>query len=346
MSGSSSFLYSNEEFWVDSQPFLLAQGYQLRPRYHPDWIPSWTVKKNFYHEYEDGLSSHKKRVLDATRIYDGKKVILKRIETNGDEIDIVKYLDSLRTDHRNRTIPILDIFSMPNTPWSFLVMPYCRKFDYPPFHCRNEFVEAMTQYLEGLQFMHDHNVVHFDIAPQNMMMDESRVVPKGSHFSHDRTHTGFFGLFTWNNRCTVGPVDYYYIDFGLSLHFPNGKDTALYLATLRTFPTIPELSQTVPYNPFQVDIYQMGLTMHQLIDTYPDLDDFRPVADTMTVEDPKARPTPADALKHLRETATAMPPLKLSEQIWEKETGLWKKVSRLVLGGYRYDYSYLRRDKN
>jgi hypothetical protein len=37
---------------------------------------------------------------------------------------------------------------MPESPWSFLVMPYRRRFNYPPFHCRNEFLEAMTQFME------------------------------------------------------------------------------------------------------------------------------------------------------------------------------------------------------
>jgi serine/threonine protein kinase len=105
-----------------------------------------------------------------------------------------------------------------------------------------------------------------DIAPQNMVMDESRVIPKGSHFVNPRTHTGFYGFFSWNDRCSVGPVDYSYIDFGLSLYFPGGKDTARHLGTLRTFPTIPELSQIVPYNPFKVDIFQLGLTIHKIID--------------------------------------------------------------------------------
>ncbi|KAJ7785303.1 kinase-like domain-containing protein [Mycena maculata] len=339
------WLYSNEEFWVDSQPFLLTQGYQLRPRYRPDWVPSWTVKKNFYHEYEDRLSIHMRRVLDATRMHDGKKVILKRIETDGDEISIIKHLDSVRADPRNRTIPILDIFAMPNSPWSFLVMPYCRRFNYPPFHCRTEFVEAMTQFLEGLQFMHEHNIVHFDIAPQNMLMDESRVVPLGSHFSHDRTHTGFFRLFSWNDRCTVGPVDYYYIDFGLSLYFPDGRDTALHLATLRTFPDIPELSQTVPYNPFNVDIFQLGLTMHKLINAYPDLEDFRPVAKDMTAADPNDRPNAAEALAQFRGILAELPASILSAQIWQRETGFWKKMSRLFLGGYKNDFAHLDKYK-
>ncbi|KAJ7450258.1 kinase-like domain-containing protein [Mycena galericulata] len=336
----SHLLYREERFWVANQPFLLTRGYQLRPRYHPDWIPSWTLKTNRYQEYEDRLKVEFISVLDATRIHDGKKVILKRVSSDSHEIAIITYLNtpSARSDPRNRTIPLLDIIPLPDSPWSFLVMPYCRKFDYPPFHCRNEFLETMTQFMEGLQFMHDHNIAHFDIAPQNMMMDESKVVPKGSHFVDPRTHTGFHNLFSWNERCSVGPVDYYYIDFGLSLRFPDGKDSARHLGTLRTFPTIPELSQTVPYNPFKVDVFQLGLTIHKLIDAYPDLNDFRRVANDMTATNPNDRPTPAGALSDLQAIATAMTPTKLRERIWAKGTTSWQKVSRAVLGGYRYDY--------
>ncbi|KAJ7450250.1 kinase-like domain-containing protein [Mycena galericulata] len=333
-------LYDEERFWVDIQPFLLAKGYQLRPRYHPDWIPSWISKQKGAKEYEDSLEGEFTSVLDATCIHDGKKVILKRVPTGGEELAIIKRLSSpsVCSDHRNRTIPLFDVVVLPNSPWSFLVMPYCRRFNYPPLHCRKEFVEAITQFMEGLQFMHDRNIAHFDIAPQNMMMDESRVVPKGSHFCKPRTHTGFYGLFSWNDRCSVSPVDYYYIDFGLSLYFPDGKDTALHLGTLRTFPTIPELSLTVPYNPFKVDIYQLGLTIRKLIDAYPDLEDFRSIANDMTATNPNDRPTPADAVSDLRRIATRMTPAKLSEQIWEKGTTNWQKMSRAVLGGYRYDY--------
>ncbi|KAJ7026151.1 kinase-like domain-containing protein [Mycena alexandri] len=333
-------LHRSEKAWVNFQPFLSSRGYELRARYHPDWIPSWTVHRSFYHEYEDSLAVYQDQVLDATRTEDGKKVVLKRIETDGDEMAIIKYLvtPSARADPRNRTIPIFEIIQMPHTPWSFLVMPYCRVFNYPPFHCRNEFVDAVSQFMEGLQFMHELNIAHFDIAPQNMVMDESRVVPNGSHFSKPRTHTGFHGLFAWNNRCTVLPVNYYFIDFGLSLYFPNGRDTALHCETLRTFPDIPELSDKVSYNPFMVDIFQLGLTVHKLIDAYPALEAFRPVATDMTATNPHERPTPANSLAHLREITAKIPATTLSDQIWEKDTGLWKKVTRAVLGGYRYDY--------
>ncbi|KAJ7664368.1 kinase-like domain-containing protein, partial [Mycena polygramma] len=338
--GYRQLLSKREQFWLDSQPFLLSRGYQLRPRYRPDWVPSWPMDPNgTWGFYEDGIRLLCKSVIDATRIHDGRKVVLKCVPTDEEEISIIRYLNSpsMRLDPRNHTIPLLDSFPMPESPWTFLVMPYGRRFNYPPFHCRNEFLEAMTQFLEGLQFMHDHDIAHFDIAPQNMIMDESRVIPKGSHFATPRTHTGFYGLFSWNNRCTVGPTSYFYIDFGLSLYYPNGKDAALHFGTLRTFPTIPELSETVPYNPFKVDIFQLGLTMQKLIDAYPDLEDFSSVASSMTAANPDDRLTPADALLSLQRIAATLPPSKLSEQIWEKDTTRWQKLSRAILGGYRYD---------
>ncbi|KAJ6621023.1 kinase-like domain-containing protein [Mycena sp. CBHHK59/15] len=330
----------HEQFWVDNQPFILSRGYRLRPRYDPDWVPSWSTRVDPKGEYEDDLHPFMScPVLDAIRIGDGKKVVFKRVPTDGPELNIAMYLSSpeMRSDSRNHTVPI-EVISLPHdSSWTFLVMPYCRSFDYPPFHCRAEFLEAMRQYLEGLQFMHDHKVSHFDIAPQNLMMDESRVVPRGSHFCRPRTHNGFYNLFSWKNRCSVGPVEYYYIDFGLSMYFPDGKDTALTLGTLRTFKTIPELSLDVPYNPFKVDVFQLGLTMHKIIKTYPALSAFRPVADNMMKPNPQDRPEPSDSLAHLNSIAARMSSRKLRASIWEKK-GIFNHLTRQVLGGYLNDH--------
>ena len=33
--------FSGEMFWVEQQSWLKERGYNLRPRYQPDWVPSW-----------------------------------------------------------------------------------------------------------------------------------------------------------------------------------------------------------------------------------------------------------------------------------------------------------------
>jgi len=35
-------IFKQKEFWVAQYSFLLSRGYQLRPRYEPNWVPSWT----------------------------------------------------------------------------------------------------------------------------------------------------------------------------------------------------------------------------------------------------------------------------------------------------------------
>ena len=49
---------SIEMFWVRNQPHLLEKGYLLRPRYQPDWEPSWinpdgSEKPGYNFHYED-----------------------------------------------------------------------------------------------------------------------------------------------------------------------------------------------------------------------------------------------------------------------------------------------------
>ncbi|KAJ7019349.1 hypothetical protein C8F04DRAFT_336368 [Mycena alexandri] len=323
-----------EQLWADSYEFLLSRGYRLRPRYHPRWVPSWGAKGNPIRlESEDFLTSYAGDALDAVCLKTKQKVVLKRV--GGKELALLRRLDGLREDTRNRTIPLLDVVPLPGTEWTVVVMPYCRRFNSPPFHCRGEFVDAMRQYIEGLQFMHEHNVVHFDIAPQNMVMEESRLIPNGSHWCDPTTHSGFHShFFAWKNRCALHPaVQYYYIDFGLSRHFPAGRKSARMKGTLRTFPMIPELSLTVPYNPFYVDVFQLGLAMGRLIDVYPALEDFRTVAAGLTVDDPHARASLDEALKQMNCVYGQMPPSVRRKRIWEKGITRWKKVTRVVLGG-------------
>jgi hypothetical protein len=101
--------------------------------------------------------AQKPNVIDATRIKDGTKVVLKCIGASSQEFQIALYLSSAKmlSDPRNRTVPIIDVISLPdNTEGVLLVMPYFREFHTPPFHCRGEVVEALRQFLQVCQSRH------------------------------------------------------------------------------------------------------------------------------------------------------------------------------------------------
>ena len=56
----SGILYARrgpaEQLWIDKQRFLAKKGYLLRPRYSPDWIPSWQATPDRVHMAEDSMS--------------------------------------------------------------------------------------------------------------------------------------------------------------------------------------------------------------------------------------------------------------------------------------------------
>ncbi|KAJ7080931.1 kinase-like domain-containing protein [Mycena belliarum] len=340
---AASEMLIGEHFWVENQPFLHSIGYQLRPRYDPNWIPSWIQdpkRDSFF--CEDDLVPPKSEVLDAIRIKDGKKVVMKRVKTKSKELEMIRFLSSepMRADSRNHTIPVLDIINLPHDPKvSLLVMMYGRRIDYPPFHCRTEFFDALQQLLEGLEFMHAHNLVHGDIATQNIIMDESRVVPKGSHFCDSRTHYGHTPFFSWKNRCSVSPVDYYYIDFELTMHYPVGSQSAEavgYYGSWRK--PIPELSASVPYNPFKVDICRLGLTVLEIIKPYPALGIFVALGNAMCDPDPSRRPSAGEALAELRELRAGVKRELLHRPIWQIRATSFDRFCRRVFGGYWLDF--------
>lgn len=90
-------------------------------------------------------------MLDAVRIEDNYKVVLKKVRTQTDEIPVARYLSSneLRADSRNRTMPLLDIIPIPaDDEHCLIVMPLLREFWTPPFKNRGEVIEALRQFLQ------------------------------------------------------------------------------------------------------------------------------------------------------------------------------------------------------
>ncbi|KAF8155174.1 hypothetical protein BJ912DRAFT_1013485 [Pholiota molesta] len=206
-------------------------------------------------------------LLDGIRIHDNKRSFLK---------SSIFILPTLRADPRNHTVPILDVIPIPaDDDWALLVMPMLLEFQQLPFRRLGEFCEAALQFLQG------------------------------SHFALWFSHDGIaFQPFEWKERWSVRPVQYYLIDFGISLQLPD-KDAG----------TI-ELSDTEWYDPFKVDVYQLGRVILEMIEEYDGLNKFLPLAKHMTSQNPEDRPSAAEAVKQCQKLISKLSPRALSRRIW------------------------------
>lgn len=76
---------------------------------------------------------------------------IKRVLTNGDEYLLASLFsqETLRDDSRNHCVPVLDSFQDDDDPSiSYIVMPFLRLIDEPPFQLVNDIVDFTDQMLE------------------------------------------------------------------------------------------------------------------------------------------------------------------------------------------------------
>ncbi|KAI0637717.1 hypothetical protein C8Q77DRAFT_1047583 [Trametes polyzona] len=294
----------HEEYWRDLYPFLKSNGYELRPRFRPGWEPTWSSDE-LPGGTEDsiGLPLFRSRMIDAIRVADGKMVYFKVVKADSQELEITRYLSSepLRRDPRNHCVELLDVLPHPDDPnLCFMVLPCLRDIDSPPFESVDELMECGEQLLEGLVFMHEHDVAHRDCALRNLMMDASAMYPRGFHPIYRYHLLDAKTLAPVLSRSSAG-VKYYFVDFGISTHFRPEDTSRLVLGTDGIETTVPELSKTVPYDPFKVDIYILGAMFRQaMLQKYTNLTMISPLVASMMHKDPKARPSAAEALDEWR----------------------------------------------
>ena len=106
--------------------------------------------------------------MDATRISDGKRVMLKKVlpEEGPHELSITRYFSSngLRDDSRNHCVPLLDLIDTVDNKLDkrLMVMPFLRPFNHPRFQTFGEFVAFFSQICEvglGKSFRYNHAVL-------------------------------------------------------------------------------------------------------------------------------------------------------------------------------------------
>ncbi|CEL61116.1 hypothetical protein RSOLAG1IB_09767 [Rhizoctonia solani AG-1 IB] len=147
-----------EERWVSFQPYLLSKGYQLRPRYRPDWVPSWKVDTTRHpSDCEDSKDSMPVRVLDAIRTKDDLQVIIKMlVPRQGEgqsELAVLEYFSSpeLKGHPDNHVVRLLDSFPIPGKESGhFIVMPLLGEFRDPPFKTIAEIHDFLQQIFKAI----------------------------------------------------------------------------------------------------------------------------------------------------------------------------------------------------
>jgi serine/threonine protein kinase len=236
--------------------------------------------------------------MDATRLRDGKKVMLKKVypEEEPHELIITQLFSSqeFADDPRNHCVPLLDIIELPRNGQKLMVMPFLRPFKNPRFQTFGEFVTFFTQICEGLQFMHERNIAHRDCTANNIMFDPSEMYPQGFHpiqMDRSRDFQGRARRYTRTQR----PPRYYLIDFGLSRQY--GSRQALDVPLRGGDESAPEHRNTTPCNPFYTDIYYLGnLVRREFIQKYNGFEFMQDLFDEMTHIDPAKRPSIEDVM--------------------------------------------------
>ncbi|KAJ7450494.1 hypothetical protein B0H11DRAFT_2331022 [Mycena galericulata] len=318
-------LEPDEPFWHDHYKWLKELGYLLRPRYKPDWVPSWLNFKNQTSKYfvEDYQINTAMKVMDATRISDGAFVSLKPIDItiHPDEIPIGLWFsqEPQASDPSNRCVPILEVLDVPDDPKTrIIVMPLLSHYDKPRFDTVGE---------GGLQYMHRNNVAHRDCNPLNIMMDALPLYPTPYHPVEQRKRRDYKGNVSHLTR-TQRPVKYYLIDFGLSRKYPPGVCAPLEPIIFGGDKTVPEFrirpdgGFALECDPFPTDVYYIGNLIRtdfnegsRFARRRLGFEFLRPLMTDMIQDDPALRPTMDEVVQRFEELVRGLSSRKLRSHV-------------------------------
>ncbi|KAG8958000.1 hypothetical protein FRC03_009556 [Tulasnella sp. 419] len=316
-------LLDREKPWTERHDHLLAHGYKLRPRHTPGWKASWNriVPRD---KHEDAIPMMS--LMDARRVSDNTIVVMKIVPRDSQELKITEYLssESLRQEAYNHSAILLDVLEDPlDAKQAIMVLPLLRSASEPQFASIGDCIDFVEQMLEGISFLHDHDIAHRDCFVENMMMDGRALYPKGWHPQEVQRAPSGRKISGSPKRKSVHGVKYYIIDFGIS------SLSKKMVTGIRGQKRAPELSETIPYDPFKVDIWLLGSCFEYMItEKYVNVDFLKPLLDVMTQEDPLARPTVKECIEQFNNIKAKVTPLTKAQRLHPLKAE-WKLV-RLV----------------
>ncbi|KAI9462044.1 hypothetical protein F5148DRAFT_237621 [Russula earlei] len=253
----------------------------------------------------------------AVRIEDGRQVTLQKVfsQERPNELPIAQLFSSpgLKDNPKNHCIPLLDLVDLSHNAnpdaGKFMVIPFLRPFDNPPFQTYGEFVAFFMQISEGLKFMHEQNVTNGDCTVNNIMFD-----PSGMYPDHPVRRDWRAKRYSRTER----PPRYYFIDFGLSHQYssrnvleeqPRGDDM--------TSP--PEHKRGGLCNPFRTDIYHLGsFVRDNFLKKYNGFEFMGDLVCAMTDENPARRPRIEDVIERFESICSSLSAVMLRSPITSK----------------------------
>ncbi|TFK34375.1 hypothetical protein BDQ12DRAFT_738249 [Crucibulum laeve] len=293
--------------WMFLQSFFASRGYAL---YCPDplsqnWdlYPALTIGSNkprcepqfpyalrLYTDDKDIMFAFFSPRVWPARDAQGRDVVIRLVSGRipSDELKILQRLNTpkVRADPRNHSIYALDYISFDGLV--FVIMPRWDNAFGHDFHNVQELMHFTDAFLEGIDFLHEHRIVHCDFSEQNTGMN----VLTNVHASY---LTGLRDL------CVS---QYAIYDFGWSLIYPY--NTVLEDVTVTThfnfsFHLRGLLTPSGPHNPFQVDVLSVGLILLRWVRHIEDVvPDIGPFFDSMVTSDTTKRFTARQALLEFR----------------------------------------------
>ncbi|KAG6901306.1 hypothetical protein C0995_013876 [Termitomyces sp. Mi166 len=323
--GEGGELVPADLFWRKHCTYLKDHGYILRPRYQPDWRPSWLDNSKDWTDCEDGVAAFG-ILMDATRA-DGTLVMLKAIHParSSTEIPVGKLLSSEPlASPRNHCVPYLEVIDPPEgSDEAFIVLPLLVKMEALPFKTVGEAVEFFRQTFEGLEFMHEHNIAHGDCKHNNIMADAHHLFDAPPHPFSRYMKRDFSKKASLVASPTSKPVKYYLIDFDLSKEYLPGAPR------LEEPPwggdrTVPEhlLPNAPPCDPFPVDVYCLGNVVREnFLDGWKfakakkGFEFMRELIDDMTNPDPQKRIQMSEANSRLKTIIEGLSDWKLRSPV-------------------------------
>jgi len=329
-------LLEYEAWWRDRQPWLQDNGYILRPRYRPDWIPSWRGNKKSWTTSEDGLVSSVGQILDAIRVADGKLVSLKKVSKSlhSTEATIGKFFSSepLSSDPDNHCVPIYDVLQVrDDDDYIVLVMPFLRKYDSPNFETIGEVVDFFSQALKGMRFMHRYRVAHRDANRLNLMLDATPMYPDSfhPHVAYQDRRPDFRGRAKCYSR-TQRPPKYYWIDFGISSQYDSLSPPPREYRIWGGDYSVPEFQDNEGlHDPFPTDVYYVGnLIKTNFVQPMHGFKFMESLVADMTQDDPTKRPT-------MDVVVSRFDHIRRSLSNWKLRSRVFKRKESGIVGLYR-----------